>query len=84
MKLCIFCIDLFQELSFEESNNIKFLKADLQEKGIKSLVVLTHIDKLSKMKEMQKEADRIDFIDFRVGDICKDLDIKDREDIICV
>lgn len=47
IKINLICVSAIEELMFEEMTYIKFLKADLWEKGIKTLIIITHIDRLS-------------------------------------
>jgi hypothetical protein len=59
---------------------MKFFLADIREKGIKTLIILTHIDRLNHLKE----DDKLILIEERIGMLSKELDIKDRDDFICV
>jgi hypothetical protein len=59
---------------------MKFFLSDIREKGIKSLIILTHIDKLNKIKEN----DKLMLIEERIQILKKELDIKDRDDFICL
>jgi hypothetical protein len=59
---------------------MKFFLADIREKGIKTLIILTHIDRLNHLKEN----DKLILIEERIDMLSKELDIKDRDDFICV
>jgi putative ribosome biogenesis GTPase RsgA len=54
--------------------------ADVREKGIKTFVILTHVDLLNHMKEN----DKLRLIDERINMLAKELDIKDRDEFICL
>lgn len=53
---------------------MKFFLADVREKGIKLMVILTHVDRLNHLKEN----DKLTLIEERIDMLRRELDFKDR------
>lgn len=47
-------LNVLSKIEFEEISCMKFFLADAREKGIKTLIILTHVDKLNHLKESDK------------------------------
>jgi len=45
-KVCLICMDIMEELSYDELTYLKFLVTDLKERNLKVLYVLTKVDKV--------------------------------------
>ena len=80
IKTVLIVLSIVNKIDFDEINCMKFFLSDIREKGIKSLIVLTHIDKLKGIKEN----DKLMLIEERIQTLKKELDIKDRDDFICI
>lgn len=76
-RVCLVTIDSNAELPYEEITYLRFLKVDLIERHIKLLFLLTKTD-----QNLLPEAQRCLWLEARIRQLMKDLDLKDRDDVI--
>lgn len=76
-RVCLICLDATAELSYEELTYLRFLKVDLIERHIKLLYLLTKTD-----RKQLPEAQHALWVENRIRQVMKDLDLKERDDVI--
>lgn len=73
------CIDATADLTYEELTYLRFLKVDLNERHIKMLFLLTKSD-----RKNLGESEKCIWLENKIWQMMKDLDIKERDDVIII
>lgn len=80
VRIVLIVLNVMTKIDFEELSCMNFFLSDVREKGIKVMIILTHVDKLNHLKEN----DKLTLIEERINMLRGELDFKDRDDFVCV